>query len=257
MASISAYDSYSISTLFSSLNSAKSSSSSMNFGINLSDYGLIRSGSYYKMMKAYYETDASGSAKSSWIGSTTTSTAADSVKTLAQVESAADDLSNSSKDLYTTGSKSLFKTESKTDSNGKTTREYNTEEIYKAVKSFVSDYNSLVSAAGKSNTTKIANAAASMVNVTKVNANMLKEVGITIDTTDYTLKLDEDTFKNADMSKVKSLFNGNGSYAYNTAVKASMINSYAKMESSKSNTYNGSGNYTYNYSTGALYSDSF
>lgn len=252
MASIKAYDSNSISVLFSSLNSNRSGNSgvSMNFGINLSDYSLIKRGSYYKMLKAYYSIDGTGSDSMSWAkAKTTTSTAADSTKTLASIENAATDLKASAETLYKSGSSSPFKK----DANGA----YDTDAIYKAVNSFVSDYNTMVSAADKSETARITKTAASMVNVTKVNAKALSAVGITINSADNTLKIDEEAFKKADMSKVKSLFSGNGSYAYSTAVNASMINSYAQTESAKSNTYNGTGNYTYNYNTGELYNSIF
>ena len=78
-----------------------------------------------------------------------------------------------------------------------------------------------------------------------------------IDSEDYTLSIDKDAFMKADSSVVSTLFQGTGSFAYATAVKASMINSYANIESSKSNTYNSQGNYTYNYNTGELYNTKF
>lgn len=250
MASISGYDSSSISTLFSSLNTGNRTSSGygMNFGVNLSDYGLIKNGSYQKMMKAYYETDG---AKKQGIASTATSK--DGVKTLSAIESSASDLKESAAKLYTSGSKSPFRKTNMTSEDGTTTQGYDTEAIYKAVSAFVSDYNSVISSTGKSNTTSIANSAASMVNYTKVNEKMLSQIGITVDSSDYTMKLNEDTFKKADMNTVKSLFNGNGSFGYAVGVKASMIESYAKNESTKANTYSNKGSYTYNYSTGELY----
>ncbi len=45
--------------------------------------------------------------------------------------------------------------------------------------------------------------------------------------------MDETTFKGADTEKVKSLFNGTGSYAYSVATKAAMTESYAKSEAAK------------------------
>jgi hypothetical protein len=252
MASISAYDSSSISTLFSSLSSSKQSSgTSANFGIDLSNYGLIKSGSYYKMMRAYYSTDSEGNSIAST--STSTSTSKDTAKTLTNIKSSASSLKDTAKALYTTGTDSVFNKKTVKDADGNSTTDYDTDAIYKAVNSFVSDYNSLVTAAGKSNTSSIANTTAAMVNTTSNNAGMLSKIGISVNSKDYTLSIDEDAFKKADMSTVKSLFNGSGSYAYSVAVKASMVNSYADIESSKSNTYSGSGNFTYNYSTGQLY----
>lgn len=248
MMTIGKYDSNSISTLFGGLNSQKSGANT-NFGINLSDYSMIKGGSYYKMMRAYYSIDGTETESASWAQSkATTSTSRDSAKTLARIESAATDLEESAKALYKNDTKSPFRK----GEDGS----YDTEAIYKAVDAFVSDYNSMISATDKSETSRIVNAASSMERGTDVNAKALSEIGITKNS-DGTLKIDEEVFKKSDMGKVKTLFSGNGSYAYSTAVSASMINGYAKQESAKANTYNGSGNYTYNYSTGQLYNDSF
>lgn len=248
---ISGFDSNSIGILFSGFSQSKSTTS-FGMNIDLGTYGLIRSGSYGKLLKSYYETgaDATGVGKAA---ETTTSTSQDSTKVIAAVESTADDLAASAKALYTTGSQSLFEKKAVTDSEGNTTEEYDVDSIYSAVNSFVEDFNSAVSAAGKSNATSIANAGASLVNNAKYNAKLLGEIGIKIDSVTQQMSIDEDTFKSADMTKVKSLFSGNGSFGYATAVKASMLKSYAQMESAKSNTYGKSGSYTYNYSTGELY----
>lgn len=247
MAIISGYDSSSISTLFSSLNSNKKSSAGSDLlGISYSDYACIKSGSYFQLMKAYY-TDGKV------VGDTKTSTATsqDSTKKLAQIESSTDSLNKSAEALYK--SKSLFEEKTVTDKDGNKTKDYDRDAIYKAVSQFVSDYNSVVESAGSSETTKIANAAASMVNTTTANKNLLASVGITFDSSKYTMKVDEDAFKKADISKVKSLFQGTGSYAYQIETKSSMIGMNAKSEAAKSNTYGSYGGYTYNYSSGQLY----
>lgn len=245
MASISAYDSNSISTLFSSLNRNNKTNSMFggstpNLGVDLSTYSMIKKGSYYQMMKAYYSEDSNGDSIAKNIS---TSTSKDDSKTLVGIEGAAEDLTKSAEALYKSNSDAFKKKDG----------EYDKDAIYKAVDSFVDDYNALVKATGKSNTSSIANAAAAMVNYASNNANSLSKIGISYNAKDYTLSIDEDKFKNADMSTVKSMFSGNGSFAYSVAVKASMIDSYASIESSKSNTYGNSGNYTYNYKTGELY----
>ena len=96
MATISGYDSSSIGVLFSSLNSGSTKTSAMFgtsdlLGISYSDYATIQNGSYTKLMKAYYTKEASGDSSSSSV-SATTSTSKDSSKTLANIESAAEDL---------------------------------------------------------------------------------------------------------------------------------------------------------------------
>jgi hypothetical protein len=52
--------------------------------------------------------------------------------------------------------------------------------------------------------------------------------------TDGKLSVDEETFKKADMTVAKSLFNSTGSYAYQIGTKASMINSAVVTQSSGS-----------------------
>lgn len=254
MATISGYDSSSLGVLFSSLNNGKSSSGTTDLlGINYSDYATIRSGSYYKLMKAYYSTDAS-EAVTNAVSDKTTATSKDDTKALARIENAADDMKASADALLETGSKSLFKTERVTDEMGNVTTQYDTDEIYKAVSQLVSDYNSLIDEASESNTSNISGAAERLVKMTGYNEKMLASVGITVDEDNH-LQIDEETFKKADMTTVKGLFNERGGYGYQVSAQTSMINYYAENEASKSNTYTSVGTYTYNYNTGALYSE--
>lgn len=247
MSTISGYDSSSISTLFSSLSaSTKKTSSADLLGISYTDYATIQNGAYYKLMKNYY-TDVESS--------TSTSTAKDSTKTLAQLEEQSTDLKDAADKLLEKGTDSLFNKTTTTDANGKTTSSYDTDKIYDAVSDFVENYNSLIDTTGDSSVTGVLTAASSMVNMTKANASLLSSVGITIDD-DNKLVIDEETFKAADMSTVKSLFNSTGSYGYQISAQASMIDYYAENEASKSNTYTGTGMYTYNYATGEIYSSS-
>lgn len=258
MATISGYDSSSISVLFSSLNKSSSSSSSLFssssdlLGINYSDYATIRNGSYYKLMKAYYTLDGSDSEVSSIVSNTSTSK--DSTKKLASIESNAESLKEAADALLEKGSKNLFEKKSVTE-DGKTSTQYDTDAIYDAVKKFADNYNDLIDATEESNTSNITNAAKRLVNLTKANEKLLEEVGITVDE-DNKLVVDEEKFKKADMDTVKSLFNTTGGYGYQVDAQASMINYYAESEASKSNTYGSNGSYTYNYSTGELYNTS-
>ncbi len=255
MATISGYDSNSIGVLFGSLNQTNSKSNSFSvssdlLGINYADYNSIRSGSYFKLLNAYYGNNSSDEVKQAV---SSTSTSKDDSKTLTKIESAADSMKDSAEALLQTGSKSLFKEVETKAEDGTTTKGYDTDAIYKAVKQFTSDYNDLLDEASESNTTSILRAANTMVNYSKVNQNLLAKVGITIGS-DNKLSVDEETFKKADMSNVKALFQTRGSYGYQVDAQASLIESYAKTEAAKSNTYSQSGTYTYNYNTGELYS---
>ena len=266
MRGISMYDSSSVSTLFSSLGSSKSTGSGL-FGINLSEYASIRSGSYGKLMRSYFSMDSTkGTSKSDDSTkntiedlATTTSTSKDSTKTLAAIESDAKELTDSAKALYTRSNNKVFTK----DSGGS----YDTDKIYKAVKRFADDYNSMLDTAGKSSTNRISRSVSSMKNETSYNEKPLKEIGITVDEKtgrplknnllDYRLSVDETTFKSADTEKIKNLFNGTGSYAYSVATKAAMTESYAKSEAAKSNTYTKNGTYNYNYNSGNIFTDMF
>lgn len=256
MRGISMYDSSSVSTLFSSLGSSKSTGSGL-FGINLSEYASIRSGSYGKLMRSYFSMDSTkGTSKSDDSTkntiedlATTTSTSKDSTKTLAAIESDAKELTDSAKALYTRSNNKVFTK----DSGGS----YDTDKIYKAVKRFADDYNSMLDTAGKSSTNRISRSVSSMKNETSYNEKPLKEIGITIDEKTGRLSVDETTFKSADTEKIKNLFNGTGSYAYSVATKAAMTESYAKSEAAKSNTYTKNGTYNYNYNSGNIFTDMF
>ena len=242
---------------FPSLNSGSTKTSAMFgtsdlLGISYSDYATIQNGSYTKLMKAYYTKEASGDSSSSSV-SAATSTSKDSSKTLANIESAAEDLKKASETLRrTNGDKSLFTKKQTTDKDGKVSYEYDTDKIYKAASDFVDSYNKMLKEGGDSNTNSILRSTKSMVNLTRANSNMLSKVGITIGT-DNKLSIDETAFKKADMNTVKSLFHTTGGFGYQTSVQAGMIESYAKSEAEKANTYNKSGMYTYNYATGEIY----
>lgn len=241
--------------LFQSMTTSSGSSlGNLNF---LSDYASIKNGSYGKLMKAYYAKDSSSEVSSIAESKkkSTTSTAKDSAKTLAGIESAADGLKESADALITTGSKSVFKkidVES-TDEYGlsRTTKEYDTNAIYKSVSGFVDDYNKLIKQASSSETTSVQNRIKSLSGITSANKNLLSKVGITINSDD-TLSIDEEKFKAADMSTVKSLFNGNSSYGYRVSAQASLIDYAASTEASRANTYTNSGSYGNTYSTGSI-----
>jgi flagellar capping protein FliD len=183
------------------------------------------------------------------VSDTSTSTSKDTSKVLANIESGAEELTDTAKELYTRSNNKVFSKDASGD--------YDTEKIYEKVSDFVEGYNTLLTAASKSSTSTIGNALSSMTNLTKNNSDALSEIGISINSKTSTLSIEEDTFKASDMDKVKSLFNGTGSYAYGVATQSAMIDSYAQTEASRSNTYSSSGTYTYNYSSGSILSEMF
>jgi hypothetical protein len=244
--------------LFQSLSTSSSGSlGNLNF---LSDYAAIKNGSYAKLMKAYYAKDASSEVSSIANSKSSTSTAADSAKKLSEIKTAAEGLKTSADALIDKGSDSLFKqvdVES-TDANGitTTTKGYDVKAIYSAVSDFVEDYNTMLDEGGSSETKNVQNKMTSLIGITAANENLLSQVGITIGE-DNSLSIDEETFKNANMTTVKSLFNGNQSYAYRVSAQASLVDFAAETESAKSNTYTSTGSYSSAYLSGSIYDFGF
>lgn len=243
--------------LFSSLGSGAAGVSGSNF---LIDYALIKSGSYGKLMKAYYSQDSNDSVNK-LVSSTVQNAAADTDKTaLNKVQTTTDALKESADTLLENGSKSVFaqKDITTTDENGaETTRKgYDVEGIYKAVSDFVTNYNSVIKAADDSGNEKVMDKTVSLATSTYANSKLLGKIGITING-DSTLSIDKDTFIKADMGTVKSLFNGNGSYGYRASAQASLIQFTADREASKSSLYNMNGTLYNTYGTGSLFNGFF
>lgn len=220
----------SVGMLFSGLGASSGASS----GSILSEYYSIKSGAYKKALKAYYSKVDSSEAKS--VSKSDMSVSKDSTKTLAAIKESADDMKTTAAELVK--NKDGYK---------------DSEKVLSKVKDFVKDYNRMIDEAGNSSSSNITNALKSVMSATDGNNKMLSKIGISIGE-NGDLSLDEEKFKNADMSTIESLFSGNGSYGYSVQAKSSMISYYASNEASKSNTYTSSGGYSYNYSTGDILS---
>ena len=239
---VSALNSSDYSTLLSSLSSSSSSGSS---GISslLGDYVSIKNGSYGKLLKAYYAKQSKETSSANTDTDKTLSTVKSDASTL---QSAAAALTSSS--LYQKGSYKV------TSADGKTTTdsEYNYDNIYDKVSSFVSSYNTMVKAGAASETSSVNSKTTNLVSLTSSNSDLLKTVGITAKT-DGTLSIDEDKFKKADINTIKSLFEGNGSYADSVANKSSLINQLAANKLSGSTSYSASGSYNTSSAIDNLY----
>lgn len=247
--------------MFSSLGSGAASVAGSNF---LADYASIKNGSYGKLMKAYYGGHASSAAKSIAKSSTTEKTKSNvkdskETKAYSKVQSAADGLKDAADALFSTGSKSVFAQKDVTtkDENGveTTTKAYDTEKIYKAVNNFVSNYNAVIQATDDVDSDAVSRRTGNMMNATASNLKSLLSVGISINK-DGTLDLDKDTFMKSEMSTVKSLFSGNGSYGYQVSAQASMIGYAASREANNGSFYTTKGTYSTNYSSGNLFNSS-
>lgn len=209
MSTINGFDPNAMSSLFSSMGTTNTSSTSNGMlGINLNDYASIRNGSYGKLMKSYYALDEEKVNDKKSKNDTD-----DSDATIRGIKTAADELKDSAAALYS--SKSLFAK----DANG----EYNMEAIYEKVNAFIEDYNSMIGSVGSAETEGIANAGASIVNNTSNNIDMLSKLGVSVSGADFTLSIDKEKFLKANISDVKSMFSGVGSFAYQVGAKASRI----------------------------------
>lgn len=242
-------------TLFSSLNNNNTSSLSGLSGL-YSDYSMIRSGSYQKLLRAYYEEDSSKASKAE--DTVSNKTASTQNKKMALVKSDAMDLEESAKALTVAGKESLFEKKEITteDKEGnKTTKvDYDRDAIEKAVTTFVNDYNALVDTGSSSSSTKMLNKSLQMSKLTASNVNNLAEVGINV-TAGNKLSVDKDTLATADVSKLKDLFQGTGSYASKVANKAAEMAETAKLEATKSSSlYTSNGNY---YNSSQYYNSMF
>jgi len=232
-------DGTSLNSFFNSSSYSKSNSAgNLNF---LSDYASIKNGSYHKLLKAYYK----GNDKvDSLVSSTATSK--ETAKKLTAVESSADKLKEVADELYNGGTKSVFKLTDIKQEDGTTKKGYDVDAIYKKVSQFVDSYNDMLDAGDEVESQSLERAMKNLTTITGANERKLMDIGISLKS-DGTLKLDEETFRKTDMSKVKDLFNGTGSYGYQVSARASMIDYAAQREASKANTYNKYGRYNNNY----------
>lgn len=226
------------STLFSSLGTQRSTSSTNSMSglySMLTDYSSIKGGGYGKLLKAYYANQSASESESSSSTSSKTDTQSTTTdKKLTLVKGSTDDLKESAAKLTETGEKSLF------------TKEQTavTDDMYKAVASFVSDYNDVMESASTSSDSNVSRNASYLAQFSSVFTKRLSDVGITINS-DKTLSVDETKFKAAEVDKVATLFNGDNSYADMVSQRADFIGDAAVKASTSSGVlYSSNGTYS-------------
>lgn len=222
-----------VSFLFSGLGSGAANVAGSNF---LSDYAAIKNGSYGKLMKAYYSETGNASVNKLVKNSSKNSQSAEDAKVLTKIQSSTDSLKESADELLEMGD--------------------DTAAIYKAVSKFVDDYNDVMKAVDETGNKSIVDRTATMGNASVQNRKKLSEIGIIVEE-DGTLSIDKKAFEKADMSKVKNLFTGAGSYGYTVSAQASMINFAADQAATKASTYTGNGTYGNAYNTGNIFNTYF
>lgn len=235
----------SVSYLFGSTSQTKTSSGNI-LGIDFGEYASITKGSYNKLVKAYYK--KYGNQKSATENLTENQ---DSDKTKATIKSEADSLYKAADKLVTKGKDSLFKkVDVKDEETGVTSKQYDTDKIYKAVDEFAQAYNSFVKESVSSKDNAVLRQAVGMVQSTSANSKLLGEIGIKINT-DNTISVDEEVFKASDMTTVKSLFQGSDSYGGNIQAAASKAYQNVNNSMGNQNSYTSAGTLG-SYSTGNL-----
>lgn len=244
MAGISGMNNYSF--LFTSSSSSKNNLANLtnslfggSSGGMLGDYAMIKSGTYKKLLTAYYKMQESDSDKTSTDKTTKKEQTSEETNKYLAVKNQATDLKASADAL---NDYALYK--GTTGEDGKTT--YDRDGIKNAVKSFVSDYNSLIGASSKVDSTSMLSKTLGMIKQTNSNQKMLNKVGITIGK-DNKLILDEEKLASADISEISSLFKGSGSYGNMISSKASEIARQANSSaysSTRASSYSQSGSYS-------------
>lgn len=116
---------------------------------------------------------------------------------------------------------------------------YDVDKILSTAKSFVSYYNKMFDDAESSYNSGVLSNLSYIRERTKNNTNALKELGISVDKNGR-LELDEDTFKNADMSSVQDFFKDYGSYV---ASNASRVNYYMNTNANTASGYTANASY--------------
>ena len=215
------YNTTDYSSLFNSL--PKTSESSGGGLTNLAtEYNSIRSGSYGKLLSAYYKKMNSG----------------DSATEAIQKENENRKLVGGNASTLKSAAKNLSKIDfSDTSDAGK-------EKSLKAVKDFISAYNSVIDTADDVNSKSILRNAVWMTNITDKSAGLLNELGITIGDNNQ-LTLDETKWESANSSTKTALFNGRQGFAEKMVYKASqMTNSSAEKASYTASAYKEDGDYT-------------
>ena len=220
------------------------------------DYANIRSGTYGKLLKAYYAKvgNEQSSASKDSIANVLNTSQSSEAKALGKVRANADSLGISASNLLAKGNKSVFAKEQVEKVDEKTgektvSMEYNKEQIEKAVQQFVSDYNAVLEKSADTDSTKVMGKTIDMIDQTEAYKAGLEKIGISIGD-DNKLTIDSKTFQAADMKEVEKLFSNSYSFGQQTMQKALQISSQATKEALTANLYTNSGKYDdYNYAS--------
>ncbi len=175
-------------------------------------------------------------------GVSSSNTATDSTDTSNTAGSAAASLKADSKAL---ASDALYEMVKDKDGNEK----YDVDKIFAKAKSFVSNYNKMFDTAESSTNSGVLSNLSYIREKTARNESALKQFGISVDNKGR-MKIDEDTFKKSDMSKVQDFFRDYGS---SIATNASLVDFYMTTQADAAKGYTADG--TYNVQGSSRYAD--
>ena len=241
------------STLFSSMSGSSSSTNYMSGLSNLlSDYSSIKSGSYGKLVSAYYKkidsekaTSTNKSEKESSSKSTETdkSKAAEK-KQYSAISSNAKDVASKVDTLFKTGDDSIYEKSWQTvkaeDGTESKVFDYNSSKITGAVQNFVSSYNTLVGSTGDVSDVTTSTRASYLTKITGSYKDELSSIGITVKD-DGKLSIDKDKLKAAGAEAVQNLFSQKAGFGYKVSQAATSLETSASRAASNSSTYSKSG----------------
>ena len=219
------------SSLFSSLSSSNSSTN-QTFSL-LGDYASIKSGSYKKLLSAYYALD-SDSQKTN----TTNTKLTEKLDSEAWKEVASDI--------------SSLKSSASTLTDTEITEE-NRSDIEKEISTFVKSYNEVLDSSSDVSSSSLSKKTEWMTRITGNYTDALGKIGITVKE-DNTLSLDSETLSKASLEDIESVFSDSYSYAGQVNSAANLMAQVAS-NSGSSNTaslYTSSGTYS-NLSSSSLY----
>ncbi len=207
---------FDVTSLFGGLNA--NNNNNLFGGINLSDYSLIKRGGYKKLMKSYYDEQ---SGKTTHKNNVTTN----------KKEQAVDKTGLTQMKKESDGLKSAVEAFNKDDLWKQTNGEYDMEKITGAVKSFVNEYNDVINQSSKVNSKEISQTMRYMSSMTNTMSKALSKIGVEVGV-DGKLSINEDTLKKANVTSIKSMFAGAGSYGAQIEAKASEVSRATIMNSS-------------------------
>lgn len=181
---------------------------------SVSDYSLISSGAYKKLLNAYYAPEKGNTGKSVELSD-------EEKKEKINLATATNDARSLADNL-----KKLNSTE---------VTEDNRSSLKESLKSVVESYNSLVDSGSEVDNTAVLRNVLWMTKGTSENSGLMQDIGITIGEGNK-LSFDEDKFDKAALSTVKSLTTGVDSFFNKLASRATTIQSEATAAVNKDNT---------------------